>query len=316
MTRILLKEANVSLASKPHAVATWRIPGFYMDQEGHLEAKRKMEPDAQAAFSTALAYKYTGKTVYANKAREMIYAWAKMNRGFTENDGPLVSAYLGVGLIRAADMIKDYHFFNREEQTTFKRWMTQVCLPAWKGIQGRNNWWSWSLYAQAAYYAYAGDKAALQVVIEELKEHIDKSISSQGFITEETERGKNGMWYHYFALAPTTAAADLIRKATQEDLFHWVSPSGRSLKLALDTLFYYVNGHVNEWPYAPDQNFPELAQDTWPVELYDAMARIYGDAAYEHFVGPYRPVIGNRNQESGYYLSYAWVYPEMIIDIN
>lgn len=311
--KLLLEDAEAGMETVSHAVATWRIPGFYMDQEGHLEAKRRMEPDARAAYTTALAYKYTGKEAYADKAREMIHAWASVNKEFTENDGPLVSAYLGVGLIRAAILIKDYPGFHADEVDQFEQWMTKVCLPAWKGIPGRNNWWNWSLYAQAAYYCFTGDNDQLQVIIAELKEHIDTSISAEGFIPEETSRGQNGLWYHYFALAPSTAAAYLIREATGEDLFLWVSPSGKSLKLALDTLFHYVNGRVGEWPYAPDQNFPELAPDTWPVELYEAMARIYGDEAYEKFAAPFRPVIGNRNGDSGHYLSYAWIYPALTI---
>ncbi|MEK4877939.1 MULTISPECIES: alginate lyase family protein [Paenibacillus] len=311
---LLLQDAGHGLTVSCHAVATWRIPGFYMDAEGHLEAKRLMEPDAQAAYAAALAYRYTGKTAYAEKAVEMIDGWAAINQEFTENDGPLVSAYLGVGLIRAAIWIKDYPGWEQKARERFTRWITDICLPAWAGIPGRNNWWNWSLYAQAAFYHFADDNANLKRITAELKTHIGNSISAEGFIPEEAERGQNGMWYHYFALAPLTAAAYLVQEAIGEDLFHYTSSDGKSIKLALDALFRYVDGRVEEWPFTPDQNFPELAVDTWPVELYDAMAVIYQDAEYERFAAPYRPVVGNRNSGSGYYLSYAWIYPSLILD--
>lgn len=308
----LLTEADESLLSDTQAVPTWNIPGFYQDEEGHRAAKLLMEKDAKTAYTSALAYKLTRTAAYANKSKDILVGWAQVNKKITGPDGPLVSAYLGVGLILAADWIKDFEGWSNRDRNTFTEWLTQVCLPEWDQIPLRNNWWSWSLYAQLALYRFKDDKPSFEGEVTSLKEHLDHSLSIEGFIPEEASRGKHSMWYHYFALAPVTAAAKLVLDTTGEDLFRWVSPSGKSLQHAVEQFFHFVNGHTNEWPYDEDPIFPvQLSASTWPLDLYDAMSIIYRNKDYEHFVAPYRPITGNINIKSGLYQSYAWVYPEL-----
>jgi len=308
----LLQIANESLQVCCHAVPIWDIPGFYFDPAGHQAAKRLMEADAQAAYSTALAYQITGEAVYADKAIELIDGWASVNKELADKDGPLVSAYLGVGIIQAAELIKSYPGWHTDNHDRFVRWMTSVCLPEWDRIPLRNNWWSWSLYAQLALFLFLDDRDRFAEETLNLKLHIEDSIATSGFIPEETTRGTKAIWYHYFALAPMTAAAKLVLDETGEDLFHHTYSGGKSIKKALDTLLYYVDGNAEEWPFDKDQNIPEpLSAHTWPLDLFEAMYKIYGDPAYERFVSAYRPIVGHINKNNGYFQSYAWVFPEL-----
>lgn len=308
----LISEADESLLFGVHAVSSWEIPGFYQDTEGHRTAKLFMEKDAQTAYTTALAYKLTGIPAYAIKSKEIMMEWAQVNKQITGPDGPLVSAYLGVGLILAADWIKGFEGWSNSERNIFTEWLTQMCLPMWDQIPLRNNWWSWSLYAQLALYRFMDDKSSFAEEVNALKEHLDHSISIEGFIPEEASRGKHSMWYHYFALAPVTAAAKLVLDTTGEDLFRWVSPGGKSLQRAVEQFFHYADGRITEWPYDEDPIFPaELSRSTWPLDLYEAMAAVYQNPDFERFVAPYRPITGNINLNSGFYQSYAWVYPEL-----
>ncbi|WP_438449211.1 alginate lyase family protein [Gorillibacterium sp. sgz5001074] len=308
----LLQAADANLTAVNHALPVWEIPGYYWDTAGHTAAKRLMEADVQTAYTTALAYRWTGRSAYADKAKELLHAWASVNQSIAGHDGPLVSAYLGAGLLQAAGWLQAYPGWTREDQDRFTGWMTRVCLPEWESIPIRNNWWNWSLYARLALFRLTGDYARFEETAVQLKEHIDSSLSPDGLIPEETMRGNKAIWYHYFALAPATAAAKLIRDVTGEDLFHWTSPGGKSLKKALDTLFYYAVEHSSEWPYEKDQSLPEpFASDTWPVDLFEAMSMIYDEPDYERFVAPHRPVIGNRNRNTGFFHSYAWNYPEL-----
>lgn len=313
----LLPLANEGLSTRCHAVAVWTIPGFYFDAAGHQAAKRLMEADAQAAYTTALAYRLTGDNTYADKAIELICGWAAVNQQLAGDDGPLVSAYLGTGLIQAALLIREYEGWRKEQHDLFVRWMTGVCLPEWDQIPLRNNWWSWSLYAQLSLFRFMGDKTRLAEEVDRFKEHIDASIARSGFIPEEAARGTKAIWYHYFALAPLTAACKQILDVTGEDLFRWTSPNGKSIKKALDTLLYYTDGRAEEWPFDKEQNVPApLASDTWPLDLFDAMSKVYEDSEYERFVSPYSPIISNRNRNSGYFQSYAWVFPELYLGMN
>ncbi|GGF97842.1 hypothetical protein GCM10010912_48190 [Paenibacillus albidus] len=308
----LLQVAGESMAVSCHAVPTWQIPGYYFDAAGHLAAKRLMEADAQAAYTTALAYRYTGEPGYADKAIELLHGWATVNKELAGDDGPLVSAYLGVGLIQAAELINNYPGWRKEDKHLFDCWMTGVCLPEWDRIPLRNNWWSWSLYAQLFLFRFMDDKARFAEEVTHLKEHIDDSVAASGFLPEETTRGQKSIWYHYFALAPLTAAMKVIHDTTGENLFDWTSPGGKNIKTALDTLFYYADGRVEEWPYDKEQSFPApLAADTWPLDLFEAMSKVYKDPEYERLVSPYRPITGNLNINSGYYQSYAWIFPEL-----
>lgn len=311
----LLREAQASLKTVCSAVPVWSIPGFYYDREGHQKGKRLMEPDAQAAYTTALAYRITGEAAYAAKAAEILDGWASVNREIGGHDGPLVSAYIGVGMIRAALWLEPFEAWSREARDRFEGWLKQVCLGAWESIEGRNNWWDWSLYARLALHRLTGDDAAFAAATEELKAHIDHAIAKDGFLPEEAARGANAMWYHYFALAPMTAAAKLVLDATGEDLFRWTTPGGKSIKRALDTFLRYADGRSGEWPFGEEkQNMPvPLGADTWPVDLFEAMAIIYRDEAYARFAAPYRPVTGHRNASSGCFQSYAWNYPSLLV---
>ncbi|MDF2836017.1 MAG: hypothetical protein K0Q63_1657, partial [Paenibacillus sp.] len=172
----LLALADDSMSARSNAVPIWQIPGFYIDKEGHQTAKRLMERDAQAAYATAIAYQLTGRAGYADKAAELIDGWASVNVGFSDNDGPLVSAYIGSGLIQAARRIRAYEGWNAEQRDRFVRWTTTVCLPAWDGIPGRNNWWSWSLYAQLCLFRFLEDNEAIRLEARQLKAHIDESL--------------------------------------------------------------------------------------------------------------------------------------------
>nr|BAM95908.1 acetan lyase [Paenibacillus sp. OTK] len=308
---IMIADANDGLSVSGNAIAIWNIPGYYADSAGHNAAKGRMEVDAKAAYATALAYQFTGNTAYANKAVQLLNGWSYTNTAVTGTDGPLASAYLGVGLIQAADLIKGYSGWSAADQSQFANWIGTVFLPKWGGINGRNNWWDWSLYAQLSYYHFTDNSTAFAAEVANLKTQIDHSIDSNGFITEETTRGSNSLWYHYFALAPMTAAAEVVRNATGENLFTWVSPSGKSIKLALDKFFYYVNGRVSQWPYSSNTGYPSaLSSNLYPLNMYEAMAEVYGDMDYEIYVTQYRPLVGAPTGDN--YHHFAWVYPTLL----
>ncbi|MEK0312524.1 carbohydrate-binding protein [Cohnella sp. 56] len=307
----LIADANAGLSVTSHAVAVWNIPGYYADAAGHDAAKALLDRDAGAAYAAALAYRFTGSTAYANKAKELINGWAYTNTSTTGSDGPLVSAYLGVGLILAADLIKDYGSWSQTDQTQFKNWIASVWLPKWDSMNSRNNWWDWSLYAQLAYYQFTDNTTAFAAEVANLKTQIDTSIDANGFLPEEASRGGNSLWYHYFALAPMTAAAEIVKNTTGENLFTWVSPGGKSIKLAADKLFYYVNGHVNEWPYGSNQGYPaQLNSHQYPLNMYEGLAEIYQNMNYEIYVTQYRPVGAVLNGDRIH--SFAWVYPTLL----
>lgn len=305
----MMTDANEALTESSHAIAVLNIPGYYANPSGHDAAKLRLEIDAQSAYAAAVAYRLTGNTAYADKAAELLNGWSYTNTGVSGTDGRLVSAYVGVGLVNAADMIKSYSGWSAADKAQFGDWLTDVMIPVWDTITFTSNWRDWSLYAQIASYQFLDDTAGMASEVTQLKSQIDVSIASDGFLPDETTRGTNSLWYHYFALGPMTSAAEIVKNATGEDLFNWVSPNGKSIKLALDKMFYYVDGHVSEWPKAyggPNQSFSNARN------LYEAMADVYQDEDYEDYVKSARPLVGRINSASGYYHNHAWVYPTLL----
>ncbi|MEK4877933.1 carbohydrate-binding protein [Paenibacillus sp. FSL R5-0908] len=312
---VMMRDADNGLLVQNHAVATWNVPGFYADPAGHIAAKGGLEQDTQAAYAGALAYRFTGDAKYADKAVELMNAWAVTNKAMGMTDAPLASAYVGVGMINAADLLKDYSGWRAAEQAQFQSWIRAVWLPKWIAHKDENNWGDWMRYAKLAFYHYTDNETAFNDEVVKLKNKIDEAIDDRSFLPAEGTRGSNSMWYHYFALSPMTASAEIVLHATGEDLFHWESPSGKSLKKASDNLLYYANGHVSEWPneYGGKQVYSTfLNNNSFPLNMYEALADIYQDPQYEIYVSPYRPIGGNINGDTGFYHNHAWVYPTLL----
>ncbi|MEK8205349.1 carbohydrate-binding protein [Paenibacillus sp. FSL L8-0696] len=313
---VMMNDANLGLLVNSHAVANWNVPGYYADPAGHIAAKGGFEQDTQAAYAAALAYRFTGDAKYAQKAVALMNSWATVNKSNGGTDAPLASAYIGVGMLNAADLLADYSGWSAADQTVFKNWVETVLMPKWNArLNDANNWGDWMMYAELAYYHYANNETAFNDLVTKLKQKIDQSIDSLGFLPAEATRGSNSMWYHFFALSPMTASAEIVLHATGENLYTWVSPSGKSLKKAVDNLFYYANGRYTEWPneYGGKQVYNTFINSNYfPLNMYEAMAEVYQNKDFEIYVSPYRPVGGNINEDTGFYHNQAWVYPTLL----
>jgi hypothetical protein len=124
----------------------------------------------------------------------------------------------------------------------------------------------------------------------------------------ETRYGSKGIWYTYYALAPLTAACQVALNASEVDLFHYTSPNGRNIRMALDYLFYYSQ-HPEEWPhYEGDQSeIPD--PHSWPGNLFMAMASVYENDDYENWVTSSGPVYDSSWWSS---VHITWVFPVLM----
>lgn len=309
----LIVDANAWLAETPSAVATWTVPNAYSDPAGHTAARTLMMNDAKAAYACALAYRFTGTAAYANKTRDLINQWASVNTSIAGGDGPLVTAYAAVGLILSAELIKGYSGWAAADKAQFVSWVNAVFIPKVLSIAQTNNWGDWKNFALLAAYHYTDDTADFTTTVSAVKNQIDTSLHVTGYLPDETTRAENSLWYHYFALAPLTAAAQFVYNTTGEDLFNWTSGSGKRLRTAVDYLFYYSQ-NPGAWPWHANPNFPNpLGSTSWPLNLFEAMGGVYGNASYTAFVQGYRTITGPFN--SGNYHHFAWFYPTLMRDV-
>ncbi|AFH61854.1 alginate lyase family protein [Paenibacillus caseinilyticus] len=300
----LIPRADFYLSEPPSASADFHVPGYYEDPAGHTGASEVLHTDVRAAYASALAYRLTGRTAYAEKAKAILNDWAFRNTAVSGTDGPLVMTYSGVGFIHAAELLRDYSGWSEADKTAFSNWLTNVYLArAANPIKTRsNNWGDWGIYGAMAAYYYKDDPVLLNAEITRLKNKIDSSIAADGSMPHEAGRGASGLWYTYFALAPMTAAAQIAKEAAGIDLFQWTSPGGRTIKQALDYLLFYMN-RPDQWPYGANPRMP-VSDEEWGYNLFEAMSDYYDEPAYKSFASVKGPIM---------YLAshFAWNFPSV-----
>ncbi len=291
----LLQAAAAALTETPSAVANLDVPAYYLFADAHTAAKKKLSDDALAAYTSALAYQLeptSTRTPYAEKARELLQAWATTNKKVSNFDGDLVMCYAGVPLLFAAELLSDYPGWSAAERAAFRSWAGGVFRGSANAIkQKSNNWGDWGTLCAMATAHLLDESAGVKAELARLRAKLDAAIASDGHLPAETARGKNGMWYTYFALAPMTAAATLARNAEGEDLFAYVSPSGRSLELALRFFFPYCQ-NPSAWPWGAQDDLPSASD--WPGNLFEAMSAVYARPEWESWLAPARPIRGSR----------------------
>lgn len=304
----LMEQARRGLDSTPHPMADFNVPGYYVDAGGHREAMGRLSRDAWVAYSCALAYQLTEgeeRTRYANKADEVLTAWAATNKKSSNADGDLAMADAGAGLLFAAELLADYPGWELSRRGAFGNWVTGVYLKSCEKIAGRsNNWGDWGLLGCIASHHFLDDATALDADIERVRRKIDQSIAADGHLPDETKRGKRGLWYTYFALAPMTSACQIAANARGVDLFHYRGEDGAGIERALDYLLRYCR-EPESWPHYREKDLNRPKPDGYPGNLFEAMYGIYGKKDYEGWIAGARPIMV-------YGHHYAWAVPTLL----
>ena len=302
----LMASANRLRSWQPHAVAVYNVPGFYQDKAGFFAATGGLTHDADAAYVNALAFRLTGDASYAESAQRIITAWSRTNTGVSNaGDSQLSMAEVGVGFVLSGELLSGYAGWPAADRDAFKNWIRTVYLKeATDPIKDRNNnWGDWGTFGAVTADYYLDDAAGFSAETARLQHHIDQALGPDGHLPDETARGPSGIWYTYFALAPMTAAARVVKDGGGPDLFQWTSPTGKRLKSALDYLLAGVQ-NPGSWPHAPNPGTPGV-KDWWPYDLFEAMGDEYGDAKYEAFAAQRRPIMNTGHH-------YAWTFPTLM----
>lgn len=298
----IMRRADNALNEPHHAVDDFSVPGYYQDSEGHIKGALGLQADAFNAYACALAYRLEAGDEYGVKACELLNAWAKVNKKYSDLDGQLVMSYAGAGMVIAAQLMLGSDLWKKEEYNLFSQWMMNVYRKACNEIRNRsNNWADWGRFGSLLCAVYFNDKDEINENVRLIKSDLFHKIAKDGSMPEETSREINGIWYTYFSLAPMTAACWLVYNSTGENLFIWEN-DGVSLKTAIDYLFYY-NQHPNEWKWF--DNPTTGSGSTWPGNLLEAMSGIYNDQDYVRFIQPNRPLMYPFHH-------YAWTFPTLM----
>ncbi len=160
--RQLISLADSALKIPHHALEDFSVPGYYIDAEGHRRNSKALQTDAFYAYCSALAYRLSGSKKYGNKAIELMTAWAKVNKKYSDNDGTLVMSYSGNAMVMAAQLMSESSLWKKDDHTLFDRWLLNVYRKANNEIRTRaNNWADWGRFGSTLCAVYFNDTAEL-----------------------------------------------------------------------------------------------------------------------------------------------------------
>ena len=300
--RQLTEKADSAAFHTHHALADFKVPGYYIDPAMHRKNSAGLQSDAFDAYACALAFRLSGEEKYAQTALYFLKAWAAVNQQYSDHDGSLVMAYSGTAMIMAAELLLDYKKWRSDDREKFFRWVKQVYLKSCTEIRERkNNWADWGRLGSALCAHLLDNPAEMNEVVRLVKSDLFHKIEADGHMPEETRREKNGIWYTYFSLAPITATMYVIHNSTGENLFE-MKDGERSVRKALDYLFYYSH-HPEEWPWYKDPN--PASPSSWPGNLFEAMGHVYDEPQYGKYVETSRPVCYSKHH-------FAWSFPTLM----
>jgi hypothetical protein len=279
----VLERAEQGLYETPSAVVNFYVPGYYEDAAGHDAAKKRLRDDVNAAYACALVRQIGFKLDAATrarhgaKARELIGAWARINRAVSGSDGRLVMAYVGTALVTVAELLADDPAWSATDRAYFTRWTNVVLVDVATIESNGNNLGSWGVFAGLAGAYWRSDVQAIAQHAARLRALIDSQIDDSGNLPLELSRGAKGLWYTYFSLAPLTHAAGILRNASGENLLRWQPPSGGSLERALDRFYALAQN-----PGSMDPPLPH----NWGGDLLFAMGTYYGESSWTAWADP------------------------------
>jgi len=274
------KVADQNLERIPTAQKEWYVPGYYDDAEGHKKAKNGLRDDANTAYAQALVYRITGQQKYAQSAIRLINAWVNTVKQMSRKDDSTLSfSYHFPALIFAADLLRDENIWPEDQENMFADFLRDKASPM-SCMDRENNWGNWGLVLSAACAVYLKDDKLLDTCVERWKYFVEHQIAEDGHMPHEVNRsdGMRGIWYTHFSLMPQTIAAEILR-INGQDLYYYVSQSGRTLKKAYTLIagwtrrpeeFPYWDGNSNKLTGRHYISYFEILNPLWPNE--DAIA--------------------------------------------
>ena len=107
--------------------------------ENYMNAAR----GAAMAYQNALRWKIAGTKANANAAVRILMAWARTTKGIGgDSNYALAAGLYGYQFAQAAELMRDYEGWSREDFAEFQRWMLNVWYPKAIGfLRERNGTW-------------------------------------------------------------------------------------------------------------------------------------------------------------------------------
>ncbi len=266
--------------------------------------------NCSAAYTSALAFTYTGNQKYADKAVKILNAWVNKGTVFIGN-----GRYLQIGawfspMLYAADLLHDFEGWNQNDRAKFKKWWQDQCLVNTLEIMvnKKNNFKDAGILGVISAAMVFEDRELLEKALNELllaykKNPKDASKNESWKIAKdekgvylpleaERELGRKGLVYSYLSMTTTVQSMEMARYAGYN---FWTAktPDGGTYQGVIEQLFKWsIQGEPFPWNPKPDN---EKSVQVNSFEIANSNCRI--PAAMKAWLKKNRPVLGAQGDE-------------------
>jgi hypothetical protein len=267
----LIDAAEEAQNFEPDPPVTMNIMGGYEPNSNLSEMRAWLWRESHSAYASALAYRYSGDERYAQKAREILNAWAEQGTVFTGGDRGLQLGSWFSGMLYAADLLRDFPAWTDTEQDTFESWWrAEVLVHTYSVMTRDNNWGDAGLLGVLAAAATFDDQSLLMEGIERLESYFDgdwkiRKDASGTYLPAEVTRndGTSGITYTAYAFTTMVQALEIARYAGY-DFWHHQTPDGATLQEVIEWYFRW-NNLDEPFPWNADPNQTSSRQNTFEI---------------------------------------------------
>ncbi|MBX7257262.1 MAG: alginate lyase family protein [Candidatus Hydrogenedentes bacterium] len=291
----LVSTADGMLSATPNPIAgKLEIPGYYTSKrETQQTLTRQLRQDARTAHALALAYAVTGKTAYAAKSKEFLFAWVDslthpvdggewwefitLSQG---GDTRLVITYSFPSFLYAFDLLKGEGYLKQDEIESFRAWLKPFVSYCRSEVFYKNNHHNWQVvFLMCAGHALE-DPELFQTAVNYYRHGIKGQIGKEGRLPKELRRHEKAGTYTLMALEGMTQAVHLAERHGYSDLRDLRSSNATTLKDAVDFYVKYLDDPAGWAGYtnAKELNVPKDPSD-WGY-IFELPYRWWREDAY------------------------------------
>jgi hypothetical protein len=279
----LIRDADAAQSFVPDPPETMDIMGGYEPNNNQETVIRPwLWRNGHAAYCSALAYACTGKTHYADKAVEILNAWAAKKTVFTGRDRGLQLGSWFSPMLYAADLLHSYAGWKTADREQFNSWWRTHCLVHTHPIalERRNNWKDAGLLGVMSAAVALEDKALLNEALKELDNYFGAHTDKRGKMTHEWKikkdehgvyliaevgrnNGRSGITYTAYSLTTMVQNLEIARYAGH-NFWHRRTIQGATLQ---DVIEQYFRWDILKQPFPWNANPDRLPTRKNPYEI-------------------------------------------------
>ena len=307
--KALIAAANSQQYFIPNAPVTMQIDSGYTN--GNLQQMRTwLGNESSAAYTSALAFTYSGDTKYASKAIQVMNAWASKRTTFTGGGRFLQLGAWFTPMLYAADLLNNYDGWNATDKAAFKKWWREQVLvhtheALYKYVNNQKDAGMIGIMTAAIVLE---DSGLLQECLNEFLSYFKTNASVTAhpkqwkiyndyrgiFLTEEVDRnlGRSGLTYTYLAM---TCAVQNMEMARYAGYNFWSAKTinGGNFQGVIEQLFKWsILGETYPWYANPDNDKTDQRNS---YEIANSNCKLSNTIT--QWLSTKRPVIGAQGDE-------------------